>query len=498
MKRTVWASALLSVVLAASAVPLATAASAASCGTVHGTVTDEHTGVALPGMLVEVVGIAEWAGQGVVASATSAADGSFAIPVTCANMSATTRTTDPSGFYGPRYGGAGTDVESGSGFWLGGNGEDVAQDRSVRLTAPGRLVPVEPTRVIDTREDAEGPLGPGEVARFLLDELPDHTVAVVLNLTATQGTASTSFVSALSYQYAEPRTSVINSSAGRDVANLVTVPVSRYSESGVYEVVLYNNAGYTHLVADLQGIYSSDEGAGFQPIAPTRVLDTRDSSPLGPRGTRSLVLAGPGKVAPADAVAAAVTITSTRATARTSYVSAYPSDATDGPSTSVLNAYQNDDIPNLAIVPLGPDGALTLYNDQGSTDIVVDVVGWFVESGGADYYPIEARRAVGSRTVDTGRVLEFTADSAQVEVRDDAVAMSLNLTTASASKLSYLTVYPTGTTRPFASNANARPGADIATGVLTRLGAGAAFSVYNNSGDVLALVDVSGYFAVND
>ncbi|KQR08569.1 hypothetical protein ASF78_20215 [Cellulomonas sp. Leaf334] len=499
VRRSAWATALLSALLTVTAVPLATAAqAAASCGTVHGTVADEFTHENLEGIVVDVIGTYYYADRGVVATGTTAADGSFSIPVSCWEISATTRTTDPTGFYGTRFGLAGTDVESGTGFWIGGAGEDVAGDRSVRLTPPGRLVPVEPTRVIDTREDEAGPLAPGERARFLMSDLPEHTVAVVLNLTATQGTASTSYISSLPHENAEVRSSVINSSAGRDVANLVTIPVSRWTESGEPEVILYNNAGYTHVVADLQGYYSADEGAGFEPIAPTRVLDTRGSAPLGPHGTRPLVLAGPGKVAPADAVAAAVTITATEGTARTSYLSAYPSDAVDGSSTSVLNAYQGDDVPNLAIVPLGPDGALTLYNDQGSTHVVVDVVGWFVESRGADFYPLQPQRAVGSGKVDTGSVLAFTAQSAGVEMRDDAVALSLNLTTASASKLSYLTVYPTGTTRPFASNANARPGSDIATGVITRLGPGPAFSVYNNSGDVLALVDVSGYYARND
>ncbi|GCE75026.1 hypothetical protein [Cellulomonas biazotea] len=483
----------------ATAVAVAAPASAVECTTreVHGWVYDgDTTGGGLAGMTVELVGGWEWAGLGVVATGVSGPDGHFSLVAPCSDASATVRVSDPSGFYGTRYGYADTDPDDAPGVWLG-NAVDLGV-WSVRMTKPGRFVPVEPTRVIDTREDAEGPVGPGENAVFLLDELPDNTSAVVLNLTTTQGSAPTSFVSWQPYRFAgEPSTSVINSTAGRDVANLVTVPVSRFTESGKYELVLYNDAGWTHLVADIQGYYTSDPaGAGFEPVTPTRVLDTRASAPVGAHGTRRLDLAGPGTQAPVDAVAAAVTVTSTEATAATSYVSAYPSDAVDGPSTSVLNAYRGDDVPNLAVVPLGADGSITLYNDQGSTHLVVDVVGWYVASGGADFYPVVPRRADGSGLLGAGATTGFDGDAIPAVVRADATAMAVNLTTAGTAVPSYLTVHPTGGVRPFTSSANARPGADVATGVLTGLGPG--FSVYNDRGDLQALVDVYGWFAVND
>ena len=53
-------------------------------------------------------------------------------------------------------------------------------------------------------------------------------------------------------------------------------------------------------------------------------------------------------------------------------------------------------------------------------------------------------------------------------------------------------MYPTGTTRPLASNANTRLGADVATAAFVAYGPG--FTLYNNAGTVLALVDVQGYF----
>ncbi|WP_258725670.1 hypothetical protein [Cellulomonas sp. NS3] len=359
------------------------------------------------------------------------------------------------------------------------------------ITPPGRFVPMESTRVIDTRDPDDSVLGPGEGRWYDFSDVPAGIVALVMNVTATQGTASTSFVSVVdaNFEEAVPTTSAVNSSAGRDVANLVTVPIV-----GDRTIGLYNNSGSTHVIVDVQGFYAAftDLAAGYVPVAPSRVLDTRESAPLGPQGLRHLTLDD----APDGAVAAAVTLTSTQATARTSYVSAGaydPAEPDSVPTGSVLNAYQGSDVPNLAIVPVSDDNRVTLYNDQGSTHLIVDVVGWYVAGGGASYVPISSQRAVGSGWMGPQDERNFTPASAQVPVPDDAVAIALNLTTAGATAPSYLTVYPGGTARPLASNANARVGADVAAGTFTRVGSG--FTVYNDSGSLLALVDVQGYFA---
>lgn len=364
----------------------------------------------------------------------------------------------------------------------------------------GLLNATEAFRVIDTRLDGTGPVGPQETRWYDVSELglPADTIALVLNVTATQGTAPTSFVSVLDGAAAEgvPTTSSVNASRGRDVANLVTVPLVDGA------IGLYNDAGSTHLAADIQAIYrrpatwgAPSSGSGYVPVDPTRVLDTRGWRPLGPAGYLHLGIPG----APDGATAVAVTITSTETTAPTSYVGAWPydiSEPTRTPDSSVLNAYRGSDVPNLAVIPLGAlgDNALiTLYNDQGSTHLVVDVVGYFVEGSGSAYYPVPAHRAEQSGLIGPASEVDFTADRSLLAVPDDATAVALNLTTASPSHSTYLTAYPTGTVRPLASSTNARVGADVATAAITRTGPG--FTVYNNAGSVLTLVDVQGYFA---
>jgi hypothetical protein len=34
-------------------------------------------------------------------------------------------------------------------------------------------------------------------------------------------------------------------------------------------------------------------------------------------------------------------------------------------------------VPNLVVVKLGPDGAVNLYNQNGTAHVIFDVVGWY-------------------------------------------------------------------------------------------------------------------------
>jgi hypothetical protein len=69
-----------------------------------------------------------------------------------------------------------------------------------------------------------------------------------------------------------------------------------------------------------------------------------------------------------------MTVTVTDAT-EPSFIAAWPTGQTRA-TTSVLNTDVGHDTPNLVLVPVGDDGQVTLYNDQGRADLVADVVGW--------------------------------------------------------------------------------------------------------------------------
>jgi hypothetical protein len=72
-------------------------------------------------------------------------------------------------------------------------------------------------------------------------------------------------------------------------------------------------------------------------------------------------------------VVANITVTDTTAG---SYLTAWP-DGDSRPSASDLNWVQGLTIPNLVVVKLGPNGRLDLYNAAGSTDVILDVVGYY-------------------------------------------------------------------------------------------------------------------------
>jgi len=44
---------------------------------------------------------------------------------------------------------------------------------------------------------------------------------------------------------------------------------------------------------------------------------------------------------------------------------------------SNLNFGPGENIPNLVTVKVGTDGNVLLYNDQGTVDVIFDVVGWY-------------------------------------------------------------------------------------------------------------------------
>jgi hypothetical protein len=75
-----------------------------------------------------------------------------------------------------------------------------------------------------------------------------------------------------------------------------------------------------------------------------------------------------------SAVVANVTVTNTTGS---SYLTVWPAGTTQ-PLASDLNWVAGETIPNLVVVELGSDGALSIFNYAGSTDVVVDVEGYYI------------------------------------------------------------------------------------------------------------------------
>ncbi|MEO6325842.1 MAG: S8 family serine peptidase [Thermoanaerobaculia bacterium] len=122
--------------------------------------------------------------------------------------------------------------------------------------------------------------------------------------------------------------------------------------------------------------------ASFYPLAPCRVVDTRGpAAPAGgpalaAGGSRAFPLGGQCAV-PADAVAAALNITTVSPTAEGDLK--LFATGTAAPTASTINFAPGKTRANNAIVGLGTAGMVTVQAEMpaGSTDIVIDVVGYF-------------------------------------------------------------------------------------------------------------------------
>jgi PKD repeat protein len=251
----------------------------------------------------------------------------------------------------------------------------------------GYVVPQAPVRVLDTRSGTGAPakakVGPGQSVTFQVPSGNSLVSAVVLNVTETDATAN-SYV-AVDQAGGTPSTSVLNFSAGQTSSNQVLVPLVNRSSI----VTLYNHAGSTDLIADVQGFVSNGNdamsgqplGSPYFPVAPTRIVDTRTGlgapeAPIGARSHVAVKVAGVNGI-PSDATAVLVNLTGVMPSAAT-YVSAYP-DGSTPPNSSNLNQAAGTDRAVLALVPVGPDGSIDLYNNAGSINLVADIEGYYTE-----------------------------------------------------------------------------------------------------------------------
>jgi alpha-tubulin suppressor-like RCC1 family protein len=116
-----------------------------------------------------------------------------------------------------------------------------------------QFLPLSPTRVLDTRDGTGGTTGAVDAQRAITLELaaraPITSTAVVLNITGVDATAST-YVSAYGMgQYTNA--SNLNLSPGQTVPNAAVVGLG-----STRDILLYNNSGSVHLVADMAGAFA--------------------------------------------------------------------------------------------------------------------------------------------------------------------------------------------------------------------------------------------------
>ena len=128
--------------------------------------------------------------------------------------------------------------------------------------------------------------------------------------------------------------------------------------------------------------------AGYVPIVPARLVDTRANGVTidgqGPKGSLApgsaldVTVRGRGGV-PTEAVAVALNITVTGQSG-SGWIAAWPTGSVR-PNASNLNYPTSGSIANMAIVGIGDEGRVSVFNQTSQPHLIVDVLGWYSSQG---------------------------------------------------------------------------------------------------------------------
>jgi hypothetical protein len=434
----------------------------------------------------------------------------------------------------------------------------VARAQTSALGAGGEYHPLPPTRIFDSRTGLNdvAPLGAKPTSRqgrtFDVDILGrggvpaegagvnTDVLAVVANVTVV-GSTLDGFLSIFPTGAAPGESSLVNFGPREAVPNLAILGVGGGGRSTI-SIVTPAGAGSAHVLIDVFGWISTsqysdaaDSGARFVPVPPSRALDTRAApTPAGWQGGRAigtmeqltLPIRGANGVVPnsknVTGVIVNVTAANNQAGSVPTFLSVTPTATPPGvePATSVTNVSAGQVKANTAVVPIGDDGAIRIYNRSGSTHVIVDVVG-YLERGVTEtsrrgrVIPLDSpfrvfdtrQRAFGAAPLGfaTKEDWSFKAFAESVLLNGVPVgeqsALLGNLTGTGLEPLypgqlvtSYLTVYPGNGSPPNSSNINITPGRSVPNTSLISYGTVGddpyTVAVYNFDGTVHYLLDV--------
>jgi hypothetical protein len=257
----------------------------------------------------------------------------------------------------------------------------------------GRLHPILPTRILDTRQPSIGALK-AQYQLFLPftfgAEIDPHISALVVNITAVSPNHA-------GYLFAWDGTgppygvSTVNFAAGTTVPNLAIVPTGTCysSECGVdvRAFMIYNGqgSGSTDVLVDVIGFIDDGtivNGLTFRPVAPTRIVDSRIAQgiPAALGAKQSATVTPPGSLMDARTAALALNVTAVGPTTAT-YLTVWPTGAR--PTASMLNPVAHQTVAAAGIAMLSNLNQFNVFNFAGSTNVVMDVAGTY------ELYPYE-------------------------------------------------------------------------------------------------------------
>jgi PKD repeat protein len=391
---------------------------------------------------------------------------------------------------------------------------------TVTAPAPNEYFPINPVRVFDSRP---APKHVGTITTLAANApqtgqvggrlgIPSDAIAVTGNLTVVGQTRAGFFAIGPSLT-GLGSTSSLNFPVGDVRANGVTVPLNDNS-NGTLSVVFKSTAsGSANVVFDVTGYFRQTATGGntYHTVTPARFLDTRKGNGLSGRFQAKIVrtfqVTGRtvgGTTIPATAKAITGNLTVAGQTTQ-GFVSLGPDAGTVG-STSTLNFPVGDVRANNVTVKLSGTGSLAaLFTAvSGSTDLVLDITGYFTaDESGAYYVPVTPTRILDSRK-GNGLSGTFVSQHARTwvvgsPIDPNAVAVIGNVTAVGATQGGFVAVTPSPTNTPATSSLNFPVGDVRANGMTVKLSdigsnLSATYVATSTTATTHLVYDVFGYY----
>ena len=363
--------------------------------------------------------------------------------------------------------------------------------------------PVVPTRLVDTRINQGATKLTGSLSKRIQITgsglVPADAQAISANFTAV-GPAGGGYLTVWNCSDNRPVVSTLNFSGGDVVPNGASVPLD-----GGGGICVFASAT-TDLIIDVNGYYATSGSGFFTPLAPERLFDSRSQ-----RRSRGRFGAGETQLlkvtelagVPANATAVALNVTSVLPSLQ-GFVTVYPCNVTR-PFVSNLNPVPGSVRPNLAMVPVAPDGTICLYSST-AVDLIADVTGYISPTRTTKFVPTSPFRLTDTRdrlrpelnggkngeSLKAGEILTIQVAGTR-GIASNARAVTANLTVVGGAGVGYLTVWPCGT-QPSTSNVNFEAQAAIANGAQLPLSATGQLCFYS-SADVHVIMDIAGWWS---